>query len=117
MDLLRRNQVEGFLTEAESVIAILDGDQSNYGYAQHQRIYFLPIANVESALLSYYNEPHFVHRLPLDVDFTDAKGLFKLLQKNRVMSAAQIYSYICDRNEEALVPLVNILKTFLSRAA
>jgi ABC-type dipeptide/oligopeptide/nickel transport system ATPase subunit len=117
VDLLRRNQVEGFLTEAESVIAILDGDQSSYGYAQHQRIYFLPIANVESALLSYYNEPHFAHRLPLDVDFTDAKGLFKLLQKNRVMSAAQIYSYICDRNEEALVPLVNILKTFLSRAA
>jgi ABC-type nitrate/sulfonate/bicarbonate transport system ATPase subunit len=115
-DLLRRNQLEGFLTKAESVIAVLDGDQSTYGYAQHQKIYFLPMANVESALLSYYNEPDFAHRLPQGVDFTDAKGLFKLLQKNRVMSAAQIYSYICDRNEEALMPLVNTLKTFLSRA-
>jgi len=114
-DLLRRNETEGFLTDPENVIAVLDGDQRNYGYAQHKNIHFLSFANVESALLNHYKEADFTYRLAKGIHFTDGKGLFKLLQRNRVMSAAQIYSYICDRNEQALMPLVNILKAFLSR--
>jgi hypothetical protein len=53
--------------------------------------------------------------LPVGIGFNDAKSLFKSLQKERVMSAAQIYSYICERKEQALVPLSNILRAFLSR--
>jgi ABC-type dipeptide/oligopeptide/nickel transport system ATPase subunit len=114
-DLLRRNETEGFLTDPEKVIAVIDGDRRNYSYAQRKNIHFLPFDNVESALLSYYKEADFTHRLAKGIHFTDGKGLFKLLQKDRVMSAAQIYSYICDRNEQALMPLVNIMKEFLSR--
>jgi len=57
----------------------------------------------------------FPYRLPNGIEFNSAKSLFKALQSARVMSVAQIYSYICHRNEQALAPLVNTLNSFLSR--
>lgn len=114
-DLLLRNRAEFFLSETQNVVAILDGDQSKYGYAQDPCIYFLPIDNVEKAILDYYEEPEFPYRLPKSASFRDAKGLFKSLQRERIMSATQIYSYICDRNEQALAPLVQAITKFLSQ--
>jgi ABC-type cobalamin/Fe3+-siderophores transport system ATPase subunit len=114
-DLLLRNRAESFLSDTQNVIAILDGDQGKYKYAQDPCIYFLPIDNVERAILDYYGEPGFPYRLPNGVSFKDAKGLFKSLQRERVMSAAQIYSYICDRNEQTLAPLVHAITRFLSQ--
>ena len=114
-DLLRRNETEGFLSEAKNVVAILDGDLREEHFAQRSNIYCLPIASVEKALLGYYNEKDFPHRLPKGIGFSNAKSLFKTLQEERVMSAGQIYLYICNRNKQALAPLVSVLNTFLSR--
>jgi ABC-type Mn2+/Zn2+ transport system ATPase subunit len=97
-DLLRRNRAEGFLSESKNVIAVLDGDQRIYGYAQDPTIYFLPIDNVENALLGYYDEPDFPYRLPQSTVVRGAKDLFKSLQKEHVMSVAQILEFICGRN-------------------
>ena len=113
--LLRRNEAEGFLSEAENVIAILDGDRQGQGYANHPKIYFLPIESVEAALFQYYREDDFPYRYPNQREFTGPKDLFDALQSVRVMSRTQIYSYLLQRNEESLAPLAAVLNRFLSR--
>ena len=114
-DLLRRNEVEGFLSEAENVIAILDGDRAGQGYAAHPRIHFLPIESVEAALFQYYREGDFPYRYPNPKQFTGPKDLFNALQSVGVMSRTQIHSYLLQRNEESLAPLAATLNRFLSR--
>ena len=114
-DLLLRNETEEFLSKAENVIAILDGDQKNHAFANHPSIHFLPIQSVEKALLRYYSEDNFPYRYPRARAFMNAKELFNALQSAGVMSRAQIYSYVCDRNDQALTQLVATLNGFLSR--
>jgi ABC-type dipeptide/oligopeptide/nickel transport system ATPase subunit len=114
-DLLRRNEAEGFLSEAENVIAVLDGDLKGQAFANHPRIHFLPIDSVEKALFQCYSENDFPYRYPGRRAFTSPKELFNALQSASVMSRAQIYSYLIKRNDQSLVQLVATLNSFLSR--
>lgn len=114
-DLLRRNRAEAFLSESANVIAVLDGDQSKYRHAKQDGVHSLPIESVEKALVDYYRESDFPHRLPAGIEFRDGKDLFRLLQRHRVMSESEIYTYICERNEQSLAPLINTLRAFLGR--
>lgn len=114
-DLLRRNEVEGFLSESENVIAILDGDLEGQAFANHPRIYFLPIDSVEKALFQSYGENDFPYRYPCPRTFTSPKELFNALQSAEVMSRAQIHSYLLHRNDQALAQLAATLNGFLSR--
>ena len=115
-DLLRRNEQERFLSEAENVIAILDGDLRGQAFANHPKILFLPIDSVEKAIFQYYGEVDFPCRYPSARTFTSPKELFNALQIARVMSRNQIYSYLCERNRQALAPLAVALNRFLSPA-
>lgn len=116
-DLLRRNEREGFLSEAENVIAVLDGDQIREDYARHPNILFLPIDSVEKALFRYHGEEGFPFPYPGGRTFVRPKELFNALQHARIMSRSQIYSYLCERNDQALAPLAAALNRFLSPAA
>lgn len=113
-DLLRRNEREGFLSEAENVIAILDGDLRGQAFANHPKILFLPIDSVEKTLFQYYNEPEFPSRYPGPRSFNSPKELFNALQEAAVMSRSQIYLYLCSRNEQALGALADNLNRFLA---
>jgi len=114
-DLLRRNEEEGFLSEAENVIAILDGDLKDQAFANHPRIHFSPVDSVEKALFQYYGENDFPYRYPGVRTFKKPRELFNALQSAGVMSRAQIHLYLCDRNDQALAPLAVTLNGFLSR--
>ena len=114
-DLLFRNETEQFLSDPANVIAILDGDQRTFHHTQHNNIHCLPIESVEKALLEYYCEEDFPHRLPAGKNYNGAKDLYHSLQRDQVMSSEKIYSYICGRNEQAIAPLVAVLDEFLSR--
>jgi ABC-type dipeptide/oligopeptide/nickel transport system ATPase subunit len=115
-DLLRRNEKEGFLAEAEHVIAILDGDQNGEVFAIHPKIYFLPIESVEKALFQYYAESDFPCRYPGARIFTSPKELFNALQSAGIMSRTQIHSYLCSRSNQAMEHLAATLNGFLSLA-
>lgn len=114
-DLLRRNQREEFLAEAECVIAVLDGDLAGQAFANHPSIHFLPIDSVEKALFQYHAEADFPHRYPGSRIFATPRELFNALQSAGIMSRAQIHSYLINRNDQALAQLVATLNTFLSR--
>jgi ABC-type dipeptide/oligopeptide/nickel transport system ATPase subunit len=114
-DLLRRNEAEGFLLEAENVIAILDGDLKGQAFANHPRIHFLPIDSVEKALFQCYSENDFPYRYPGTRAFISPKELFNALQSSGVMSRAQIHSYLLNRNDQSLAQLAATLDSFLSR--
>jgi ABC-type Mn2+/Zn2+ transport system ATPase subunit len=112
-DLLRRNRLEHFLAKPENVIAVLDGDQSGLQHTKSQDVHCLPIQSVERALFEYYADSEFPYKLPAEIHASNAKELFRALQKYHVMSSGQIYKYIVDRNEQALSSLVAVLKSFL----
>ena len=113
VDLLERNRTERFFSEPGNVIAVLDGDHTEK-YAQTRDVYFLPFDNVETALHECYWEDEF----PCDYKlrgkkFNGPKDLFHSLRRDRVMSTEQVCDYICGRSEQALEPLVAILRQFL----
>ncbi|CNK75583.1 cytochrome c biogenesis protein CcmA [Yersinia frederiksenii] len=54
VDLLRRNEREGFLTNPENVLCILDGDQSGERYASGDNIHFIPFQSVEKDFYAIY---------------------------------------------------------------
>ncbi len=115
-DLLRRNMQENFLADPEKVIGILDGDQRDTPHARRPQIFCLPIESVEKALFAYYNDDaDFPHRLPGGRVPNGSRDLFNALQEAGVMSKAQLYAYLCGRNEPALQPLIAVLRGFLSR--
>lgn len=113
--LVLRNSQERFLADPESVIGVLDGDQRGEVHARQDRIFCLPIESVEKALFAYYGEADFPHRLPGGRVPNAPRDLFNALQTSGVMSRAQIYAYLCERNEEALQPIVAQLRGFLLR--
>jgi hypothetical protein len=114
-DLLRRNEREGFLSEAENVIAILDGDLKGQAFADHPKILFLPIDSVEKALFEHYSEEDFPFRYPDTRTFNSPKELFNALLGAGVMSRSQIYTYLSTRHSQALAALATALNGFLSR--
>lgn len=112
-DLLRRNESEKFLSDADEVIAILDGDQKGKSSACHPMIYFLPIESVEKALFGYYSEVDFPYKLATGKGFNGAKDLFNSLLRDGV-PASKIYLYLCDRNDQSITELAVTLNNFLS---
>ena len=114
VSLLERNRTEQFFSEPENVIAVLDGDKSKGKHAQTNAVYFVPFDNVEAILHEYYMEDEFPHKLPEGTGFNGPKDLFHSLRQRRVMSIEQICEYICNRSEQALEPLVAVLRGFLT---
>ena len=96
--------------------AIRNGDQRDTHHARRPQIFCLPIESVEKALFAYYNDDaEFPHRLPEGRVPNGSRDLFNALQEAGVMSKAQIYAYLCGRNEPALQPLIAVLRGLLSR--
>jgi ABC-type nitrate/sulfonate/bicarbonate transport system ATPase subunit len=115
-DLLRRNSQEQFLSDPEQVIGVLDGDQRDTPHARDPQIFCLPIDSVEKALFACYNnDADFPHRLPDGRVPSGSRDLFNALQQTGAMSKAQIYAYLCGRNETSLQTLIAVLGRFLSR--
>lgn len=114
VDLLIRNRTECFLSDKDSVIAILDGDQSSEKYASEQDVYVVPIQSVEKAIYGYYQNADFPYRLPNGKKFNGEKDLFNSLLRDNVVSRQEIYLYLCNRGEGELAALVAVLDQFLS---
>lgn len=119
-NMLDQNAREQFLASPEHVIAVLDGDQRGFRIAQHERTYCIPLESVEKALLPEYENANFPHRLADDsvvmgLDLRDRpKRLFKELQRQRVVSRARIYEFLCNQHDLAVREFSRTLVELLS---
>jgi len=115
--LLKRNEKEGFLSGEDNVIAVLDGDQKSEAHAQHKNIYFIPFLNVEQELMDCYKDPEFSYNIPDSLYSTDKKKFYRAVLRSRVVSEAQVISYLCDKYESEMASLISVLNGFLAKRA
>ena len=108
VSLLQRNRDHGFLASADSVIAILDGDQAGKGHTNEPNTYCMPLWTLESAFATAYNQPGFsAPRLPpseeavLPADGRH-KALFKKYRRYHLQTDAQIVDLACASQAEKM---------------
>ena len=117
VDLLRRNEADGFLAQPEAVIAVLDGDERGKRHATTTGVHLTPIQNVERALYDLrLNDPNFPFQYSR-TEFSSAKDFFRYLQQAGIATAADIYAYVVHSNEDSLKPLIGVLSEFLALPA
>ena len=112
VSLLQRNRIHEFLAPANSVIAILDGDQEGTGHARERDAYCMPLRSVESAFETIYDRHGFTPRLPesvhaaLPVGSGRQKALYKAYR--RYLPDQDIVSMVC-------APMAGDMQTFAER--
>jgi len=115
VDLLRRNVTEEFFSKKSNVIAVLDGDQVMYGWANTaENTYFIPIESVEKSIHSHYN--HGPNELTERVNIAGAmkaKDLYGAIIKQGLMSQNELFCFIKTSHREDLAALMTILRGFL----
>lgn len=115
--LLKRNELEMFLSAPENVMAILDGDQRPYGYADNRMTHFIPFESIEKAMWTVYENDDLPCDLPAGYKPRNAKDLFRKLQVHRLMSMHDSFVFLCKRDEAGVQELASTLANFLSREA
>lgn len=122
-DMLDQNTQEQFLAPPQHVIAVLDGDQRSFRKARHQRTYCIPLESVEKSLFLEYEKADFPYRLADDSVLMNSspkerpKKLFKELEKQRLMSRARVYEFLCNKNDEAVREFSKTLVNLLDSAS
>ncbi|WP_071871780.1 ATP-dependent nuclease [Atopomonas hussainii] len=112
--LLRRNISEGFFSDAQNVIAVLDGDQRHLRLARRPSTFCIPQDSVEKALFEYYQEDDFHPKLP--ETYNEPKRLYEALIRERKMTEQHIFSYLCDRRNDDMIEFAKNLNYFLSHS-
>jgi len=115
--LMKNNKREQFLSSPDNVIAILDGDQKNVKFANHPKVYMIPIDSVEKAI---YAERQADIDFPFSTDrttFTGDKDFHNYLQQKKIATQRQIFEYLMNRNDAALQIIVGVLRSFLGSTA
>lgn len=115
VDLMLRNAKEEYLSTAENVRAILDGDQRAEKYAKKDGVFFIPIESVEKELFVHYKNgklPSLGANPP-----NDPKKIYQKLIKRKLMTEAKIFEYICAAHEPKIVEFAKELSAFLSPGA
>jgi ABC-type dipeptide/oligopeptide/nickel transport system ATPase subunit len=115
-DLLRRNESEEFLSSAENVIAILDGDQRQVAHAQHPSVFFVPVDSVEKAIYAHYAEQDFPFKLPQERVFTSEKDVFNSIRQQRIGTTMELHEYLCARYSSGIEEFARNLGRFLGAA-
>lgn len=113
-DLLRRNEVEHFLSEPKNVIAILDGDRREIRNLQHESVHFIPIDSVEKAIHGHYQDEDFPYRLPRTrEEFTGPKDLFNAIRDQRVASTGDLHDFLFSKHAEKFSDFASTIGEFL----
>ncbi|AFL73635.1 AAA family ATPase [Thiocystis violascens] len=115
IEMLDQNARDGFLSDAENVIAILDGDQKKYRIARRPLTYCIPFESVEKALYAHYQQPDFSPRLTDDSKAKNAKTLFNEIIRQRLMSQQRIFEYLCNKNEDEMREFAQVIELFLTQ--
>lgn len=111
--LMTHNKKEGFLSSAENVIAILDGDQKNEKFVGAPNVYTIPIESVEKAI---YSESQSDSDFPFTTsrtNFTSAKDFHNYLQQMKIATQEDIFEYLMKRNDTELQEIIGVIQTFL----
>lgn len=114
VDLMLRNAKEGYLSSAENVMTVLDGDQRNEKYAQRDKVIFIPIESVEKELAVHYRSGNIPSLGPNSP--ADPKKIYEKLKKRKLMTDTKIFEYLCSANEPKIIELAKLLEAFLSPA-
>ncbi|UHH09846.1 AAA family ATPase [Luteimonas fraxinea] len=114
IDLMRRNAVEGFLSDAAAVISVLDGDQRDTRAGRSRNTLCIPVDSVEKALHRYYQDSAFEPRLDASFDHARPKVLFSEMMRQRVLSEREIFDVICCNEAEAIAGFAATLSVFLA---
>lgn len=115
VNLLRRNVTEEFFSEKSNVIAVLDGDQKVYGWAQKaEDTFFIPIESVEKSIFTHYKNGsnELTKRINL-IGINKAKDLYRAIIQQGLMSQSEIFNFIKTTHREDLTALIGTLKKFL----
>ncbi|MCU7803137.1 MAG: ATP-binding protein [Candidatus Thiodiazotropha sp. (ex Lucinoma borealis)] len=104
VDLMKRNESDKFLSSPENVISILDGDQQEISYFKNNnRVLFIPFKSVEKQLEHHHNNNELNFKLTVTGAVKKShKNLHKMIIRERLMTDSEIFSYINDRNKEAV---------------
>jgi len=116
VDLLVRNETDGFLAPAEAVIAILDGDQEGERHAARDRVYLAPVQSVEKDFyLAFSTDQAFPFTIQRR-SFTSAKDFFRYVQDKQIATRREIYSYLTEFKKAEALKLVSVIAPFLGAA-
>lgn len=113
IDLMARNEIEGFLGPKQDVISILDGDQKSKPHSQSPNTLCMPLENVEHALWEESLQPGFQPAIPIAQQ--NAKALYKYLVREKILSQEEIFKLLCDRHDAVIKVFANSLQSFLCR--
>ncbi|CAJ93575.1 AAA+ ATPase domain-containing protein [Cupriavidus necator] len=113
VDLMARNDRDGFLGPTEDVISILDGDQKHAKHAQGPKTYCMPLESVEKAFWEEHQCPDFQPRISAEQQ--GPKALYKYVTRNKIFSQEEIFKLLCDRHHEVIQEFASTLQAFLCR--
>jgi ABC-type Mn2+/Zn2+ transport system ATPase subunit len=111
--LMKHNEQEQFLSSPDKVISILDGDQKNQKIAAQPGVHVIPIESVEKAIYADRQDADFPFRTDRD-NFTSPKDFHHYLHQKNIATQKEIFEYLISKNEQALQPLVDVLRNFLT---
>jgi len=115
VDFMARNSTDGFLSEQENVIVVLDGDQSHIEkYQDNEKIVFIPFPSVEKQLFENFKN----NELPETFVFTkrpeNNKELYSSIRQKAYMSDADIFLFINGKKETEVNDFAQKLSDFLN---
>lgn len=113
-NMLERNKRYRLFGSDDVIIGIKDGDQT--GTKQPDRVYCLPIPNVEKSLHQLYHEGEFAYKFETG-EKLDPKQLYnKITRIEKKLSSDEICRLLCDRHDLAIKQFALTLSAFLCRS-
>lgn len=115
VDLLRRNEREGFLADPKNVICILDGDQLKERYAQGDNIYCIPFQSVEKDFYEVYQADLSIPRVRVNGINGRDKQAYKGVVKTRGngWDEARIFNHLNGLKPQEYNTFCQKIKSFL----
>ncbi|QZA78494.1 AAA family ATPase [Deefgea tanakiae] len=113
-DLIKRNARQNFFGEPRNVYVVYDGDQSGTSHGTKPQAFCTPFKNFEEV---FYDDYHIqgsqLQRLQQAERYTNPKTLFRKYKEHK--SENIIFDHFYNKYKNDLIPLINFLKTFLTK--
>lgn len=113
-DLLQKNIAAQFLSTADNVIAVLDGDQRNLDIGQRANTFCIPIDSVEKELHRMHENGGIHPRYSIRIPVREHKRVFNDLIARKLMTETEIYNLICNAHNDKIQEFANHLEQFLA---
>lgn len=116
INLMKRNDTEGFFSLKTNIISVLDGDTENKKFSNNDdRILFLPFNNIEHQLEIHYRNNEFNFEVSVTgSEKKYSKNLLKQIIKNGHMTILDVFKHINKAKKEETDELKKKLIKYLN---